>query len=499
MVCLPAGSGKACKGTPRPGGALRCGHSSFRFPEVLEQRQMTAYPSAHNVAPSMSLHDSSGTHVFVVPLLDRMLPVVLIVVLAAYPLDPYRLLGTNVSIYRLAMVLFVLLTTARALLGGRIHNNVLVVLTVLFLGYLSFRYAPLVSHSSWGVSKFRAYLVGGVFALCISQGRGLLKPGILGLQISLWVTAPFVWHTVYEFVVRGRIVTALPSIPGFSASADGWLAEGHVVEGVVRLSAPFPTPPFLGLLGAICAVATWWQILHMRSENPRVTLWRHVTMGLAVMVILASMSRSAILPGVAWCLLLWVLYEIKSKRNRKGRLSTIAGVAAVGAVMVVALARSPTLRDLAALGVQRTISATGSFERHIETRLTAVDIWLQDTRSTLFGRGFGEYAQARAARGEPHSHSPYTTLLAETGLVGVVLLVTLLLSGMGRLFSRARLGDEDAAILLAVLSMLTAAFVLYEFLALQFVWAVIGLAACVRKGEVNGSAGITPQAASRSG
>ena len=66
-------------------------------------------------------------------------------------------------------------------------------------------------------------------------------------------------------------------------------------------------------------------------------------------------------------------------------------------------------------------------------------------------------------------------------MVGILLLLTLLLVALGRLLVRARAGVPEAAILLTLLSMLSVAFALYEFLALQFVWAIIGLAASVRK------------------
>jgi hypothetical protein len=130
------------------------------------------------------------------------------------------------------------------------------------------------------------------------------------------------------------------------------------------------------------------------------------------------------------------------------------------------------LGNIADLALDRATSASDSFGRHLDTRLTALSLWGRSPMTILVGTAFGEYGQLSAADG-PHSHSPYTTLLPEVGLVGLGLFVLLLALLLYR--TRIRGGPHD--VLFWLVAMLAFALLLYEFLALQFVWCIIGAAA----------------------
>jgi hypothetical protein len=142
-------------------------------------------------------------------------------------------------------------------------------------------------------------------------------------------------------------------------------------------------------------------------------------------------------------------------------------------VVVVGVGARLGIGNIGAIAAARTTSRSISFGQHLDSRLAGLSAWATSPSTILVGTAFGEYGQLREADG-PHSHSPYTTLLPEIGAVGVGLLLAFLASVLVGTWSSTTPIDRS---ILWLTSMVAFAFLLYEFLALQFIWCLLGAGA----------------------
>jgi FtsH-binding integral membrane protein len=104
---------------------------------------------------------------------------------------------------------------------------------------------------------------------------------------------------------------------------------------------------------------------------------------------------------------------VRSQRTRAVllplRVFMVLTLVVVGVVMV---SPDPVVRSVLA---RFSTGADTDLRGHVQTRLDALGIWVTDPKTFLFGVGFSNYSLYGSGI---HSHSPYTTVLGERGLVG---------------------------------------------------------------------------------
>jgi hypothetical protein len=238
------------------------------------------------------------------------------------------------------------------------------------------------------------------------------------VKIFIWSGAWILAGLGYTYILyfsTGRLVRDIPfraAIP-LELSDSGHLAQGHNVWGVPRLSLPFSSPPHLaGLIVALLSIVAAQLLFNRYSRRKR--RWLLAYAGLLFGALILTFARSGWL-GLAGGILVLVTKVFHSKNRRFLRrifLLFLISFSLLGGIIFLTPERvTESLMSRFSLGPETDLG------RHWETRLRALDIWSNGLGTMLFGVGMSNFLVYGQG---VHSHSPYTTVLAERGLVGSV-------------------------------------------------------------------------------
>jgi O-antigen ligase len=237
------------------------------------------------------------------------------------------------------------------------------------------------------------------------------------------VAAAFVMsgRAVEPFLAAGILgaLTAASLAVAVFVLPTGWVANLVVrPEAAARVVGPFGDPNYYGLMQATAAAACLALIPIARSTTARLLLVATlVVIGISFSI---ALSRAALVALAAGFLVL------AFTRSRRSGLLAIGGLAAFVLVVYPVYMQLRLLADAGALTV---VQASVGLERSDASRIAAALAGPQlFATSPVFGIGFGQYPlMSGRYTGYPiESHNWYMNVLAEQGLVGVLLWVPML-------------------------------------------------------------------------
>ena len=245
--------------------------------------------------------------------------------------------------------------------------------------------------------------VGGIANLAVPMTIGLsaaqVPNGLSLLRKSFAVTAGVAssYGLVQYFVA-----------PSWDAR---WLRDAQFSSaGPIGTSGfrPFGTLPSPGALAVVAAVVV---LLVVRPGSPVTGLTRAWVGSTCGLILLLGQVRSVWIATVAA-----VIISTMADRRRAGR--TIVAVAFLSVIVILVVPGKTTLADRV-----KTLSNPSS-----DRSYTARTDLLRDTGSLAspFGRGLGAYSAGNRVEGGKSLDNGYLVVLAETGVIGVALLVWVL-------------------------------------------------------------------------
>jgi hypothetical protein len=308
----------------------------------------------------------------------------------------------------------------------------------------------------WSANPFRAFVTAGFFTLLF----GVFSAIIVHMPVLLKQKQTIVRVTAYSFILAGllalwQIIADASHIPTMFSLLPA--TYGGDTFGIARPTAFALEPQFFGSLLLVPFLYTSYRFLMHPSK-----LWA-VLFSLSTLLLLLTLSRGAILAGAIALLVLMLLLRPAWQSTIKlvliGTASiviTLVSIGVIGTLRHDAISGYATVRNVTSqlsLGTislpvetKSSISATGDslstltpaaqpgyVESSTSSRLSmsseAVNIWNSSTRTTLFGVGVGGFGRSLQS---VHPEAPassivnnfYLELLAETGIVGVVLFLS---------------------------------------------------------------------------
>ena len=245
------------------------------------------------------------------------------------------------------------------------------------------------------------------------------------------------------FLVAGILGAVIASLLGIATYV---LPPGSVAnlvdlsDPLARIVGPFGDPNYFALFCATAVAACAGLIVVVRSGRLRLLLAvAAITISISLVVALSRGSIVALGAG---------LVTLAFTRGRWTGILTI-GLFAVLAFGVYPLLLASRLEaDAGAVTAQAYATLANSDESRVAAALAGVQIFLT---SPVFGIGFGQYAEVsgRYTGYAIESHNWYANVLAEQGLVGIVLWMSMLVAVVIRL---ARTGRAARSVGFAVLT-----------------------------------------------
>lgn len=226
----------------------------------------------------------------------------------------------------------------------------------------------------------------------------------------------FAFYTYYQGF-RGAKVQQLPFIDiiplNFQASphlAGGKLFISEVGQ-LQRLSLPTGSPPRLSIFLSINAILIlsifFYHYLYLEYQGRGVLAFWSGLFFIASAMVFLTMARTGALAFISGLFFYFLLLR-KDLPLRKVIILLMIFLIIVGIVIISV--------DQVQVIVYRLTSST-NLSRHWETRMEALSLWTENVQNLLLGIGLSDYEQFYGV----HSHSAYTTSLAERGILGFVM------------------------------------------------------------------------------
>lgn len=402
------------------------------------------------------------------------------------PLDPYRVSFTfvNLSLFRLSLIVLMLNFIFKVLFGKvKIYKNRMYPFLVLHL-FSTILALGMGNYATRTQTVFFITLTGiamNIIFYNIFDSKQKLYKAVSAFLASYAIYVFFAIYTYYSFVILGTERIGFPFTNLIPFDIVPGIAGGRLFVGSTgifpRLHLPIGSPPRLSMILALGVIFLLGLILYnIRSKGSRKILLTYVSFALVLtaMVVL-TMARSgwlALAGGLALLIFLWkselLYHHVFSK--------LLLGFCVIIILVMVAI----VLAGPSQIIIERVTSGTGVM-RHIETRLEALTIWYTNLKTMLFGVGLSNY-QFYSYSGGVHSHSAYTTVLAERGLIGSLMywplyffpFLFLCLSDTAR--SHEYKWQSYKRALAAALFVVIFGSLFYEFMQERNMWVVIGLA-----------------------
>jgi len=339
----------------------------------------------------------------------------LVIIVFFLPLEIYRITihDTAISLSRLLSIMLAILVLF--LVANNVFKIYRTPLNGLLFLYLMF---PLIlTLSRISNTEIMGLIFGGVLIFIIVNGLKSYKHHLVlvrAFQISyVW----FIFFALYSYTfyfTRGSPVTDIPfrEFLPFSLPEAGHIAKGFLVGGgamsLPRLALPFGTPPSTSMALVIGIITFAYDKTLEISRKRR--MFKYLMLFLLLLCLFATMSKSGVMLFILSFFIFCYFKIIKPLRIPKKTLKLGLFIIFLFIIVSILLPTGPVFNRL--FNIQ---SMEGDLNTHLETRLQALEIVKSDLSRFLFGVGFGNY---REFGDGPHSHSAYTTILVELGILG---------------------------------------------------------------------------------
>ena len=287
--------------------------------------------------------------------------------------------------------------------------------------------------------------------------------GYLFIQLLTWfgtvLAATYVLRdrSPYPFLamaLAGAVLVALLAIVTYDATGIAGLVANLVppADNRTRALGSFSNPNYLGAYAAMMTVTA--AALATLTRSRRVFIALLVVAGLTLVVVALSLSRGAIvaaLVGFAWL----------SLSRSRALAGVVLAIAVVGALVIYPAFVQWRLENLTgSASVESYAVMAKSDQGRLTGTLAGPSLFLS---APLFGIGFGHFVPMSVlVTGSPepiNAHNWYITVMAEQGVVGIVLVALLSVALVRALRSKPRIARTTG---FAVLGALAAASLFLE-------------------------------------
>jgi hypothetical protein len=405
-----------------------------------------------------------------------------LVTLGCVTLEIFRIpaAGLTWSVFRIGVLLLLGLVAARVLVRGSIHNPLVVALAVPYL--MSVAWASLAAEATaeWWAGLLNNGLALAVLVVSSQMVTGLRRAAAAQAVLAVTSAASFTLFALYSYTHFWRVgqpvreVPFVQHLPMFVSRAEH-LEHGGVIWGSVenlpRLSLPLLSAPHL----AVCAVlASFFALCCLVVSRRRIARAGFALVAvLLAAVTIGTISRSGLLLMAVGSLLFVALL---ARRLSPGMVLVPVGVVVAGLVFSQVFHTGAIVSRLTEVQGESTT-------HHIESRVEAVDLAHGSPTVASFGVGLGRYEDIV---GVEHSHSDYTTVLVERGILGSLLFWLPALASLVRLFDLGRraVGDGEVIVKTAMIALflVLAGSLIYQIGQLPLVQVVVALAHVVAWG-----------------
>ena len=403
------------------------------------------------------------------------------------PLNVYRaeLPLVNLSGFRILLIVLIISYVFSMLArGGKIRKNPMYLFLSLHL------FSTLLA---LGVGEFTSR-TGTIFlttvaglALCFVFGNILDNKEKLYRAIHVFLTSYLIYvffavYTYYIGYIGGKVVDIpFRDLLPFKMPPPGHLEGGRMFVATTgalqRLSLPTGSPPRLSIFLAAGVVLLMGLALYAITNQRSGRRWIPYVLFASILTIMTylTMARTGWIALIGGLLILTYLWKSKLLFYRLSiKFLFITVVTLFLIALIVIVIPLPIL-----VPIERVTTTLEGLERHWVTRLEALSIFYTDIKTAFIGVGLSNYQLY--ARGI-HSHSAFTTVLAERGLIGSLLYWLLYFYSFLFLYRSAKRNDKDPKwqsykrAIVAALFVVIFGSLLYEFLHEVQVWIIIALA-----------------------
>jgi hypothetical protein len=294
----------------------------------------------------------------------------------------------------------------------------------------------------------------------------------------------FAIYTYYMGFLNKK-VTELPFVNIFKLSFVPLerLKGGRLYIGssgnLQRLSLPTGSPPRLSmflLIGAIILFSLWIYNYFFQNniiKRKKANIYLVSSIIVSIMIFL-TMSRAGWLTLFFSLLFLYFLWQ----ERKYALINKMPKVLFLLFIVLFAISLSNINFSVP---FERVLETTSSLEGHLYTRINALTIWSENLKTLFLGVGLSNFQYYGGA----HSHSAYTTVLAERGIIGSIIYWPFYFFSLFYLYKSSKKNKKDIRWLAYKRAFCGVMFVilfgsfLYEFIDEVQIWISLGLVSAI--------------------
>ena len=425
--------------------------------------------------------------IFISLALYASLEVMCYILIFTLPIDPYIVnvpgIPFGISIFRVLLFLIGIIYLTRLIFQrSKIYKNPCYIFLFLYiLGLLISLLRADFSDRTLTIIRISIAGVGIMFLFSnILTTWSRINKAIYSLIATSVFYIFFTVHTYFQgffgsFMQEFSVSDILP----FDIQHSPYLARGSVFVSEVgrfeRLSLPTGSPPRLSIflsINAILILALFLYYFLKNDENRNIKL---ATLGMLLAVASAMVFLTLARTGALSYLMgiIFLVYFLRKKLNIRKVFILLSFLLIVSLIFIIAI-------DQVQVIIYRLTSSVTLLE-HWVTRMDAISLWTQNIFNFLFGIGLSDYELFFGA----HSHSAYTTVLAERGFVGFVLFWSIFFYIFIYFYrlSQAKHPNEYIHVLIVGVTsgilIILFGSLLYEFMHEFTIWVSFGLAGAI--------------------
>jgi len=238
---------------------------------------------------------------------------------------------------------------------------------------------------------------------------------------SQYIVIPFSIFTVIVFNAIGMMPDEIPLPGGMSISLGAEDLDRGTAAGEVRLMLPYATPPVLSIVMAMSLT-----LLLFNDELFKKSI-RWSLIGIFTTILIMTGSRSGIMGLILLFFLLFVRGEFKRQLKKVKVEYIVVAIIALVVLFIVLMQFEYFQKMIIGRFYNPDREGIGE-DRHYLVPLDGLLIWIGSASNFLFGIGFGSSIMMQGAHTflPPYFLNSFVTLLAERGLMGLMLVACLI-------------------------------------------------------------------------
>lgn len=300
---------------------------------------------------------------------------------------------------------------------------------------------------------------------------------------SQYIVIPFSIYGALIFYTMGNMPEEILLPGGLSITLDDDTLSRGTAAGQIRLMLPYATPPVLSIVMVMC-----FTIL-LFSKNLFNKGVKNILLIVFFVIMIMTGSRSGIMGFVLFVLVLLFSGEIK-RYTRKLNLANIIGVFFLLLCIFLIVLNIDVVYEYVEKMVFKRFhnvdSEPLSADRHFLVPLDGFLIWIDSLKNFFFGIGFGSSLMMQGAHTylPPYFLNSFITLVAERGILGLILVVYFIRLAVSLFKKRKLMTDNEKALVYSLIVGLFSSL-FYENLICYFVIYDIAMALMLETSLIN--------------